>query len=268
MPIRVVLEHGTKGKRAVVFALDWPGWSRGARSPEQALATHEAYRERYRPVAVLAGMGDEFDAAGPARIVEDRIGSGSTDFWGISFTPSSFEQEPMDAEELERKIILLRACWAFFDACVGPGNETIGTTMLEVGAAFGMHAELLRLIRWMQESRMGLYVHEGAADDLVLLRVDPSPDPLAVDDDAVAGEAEPGIVHLPGDRDFAGAGLEPQRLRLDRLDDLIVDADDRRRIRRYLEEQVEGRAAGKQDGGQRADDRQYLRFHFSSEPSC
>src|SRR2546429_5175048 len=35
-------------------------------------------------------------------------------------------------------------CWAFFDACAGPANETIGTTILETGAAFGMHPELLR----------------------------------------------------------------------------------------------------------------------------
>jgi hypothetical protein len=34
-------------------------------------------------------------------------------------------------------------CWAFFDACTGPANETIGTTILEFGAAFGMNTELL-----------------------------------------------------------------------------------------------------------------------------
>lgn len=60
-------------------------------------------------------------------------------------------------------------CWAFFDACLGPGNETIGTTAWEVGAAFGMHPELLRLIRLMQSSRMGLYIHQGTDDNLVLL---------------------------------------------------------------------------------------------------
>src|SRR5579862_3145536 len=27
-------------------------------------------------------------------------------------------------------------CWAFFDACAGPANETIGTVVLEVGATF------------------------------------------------------------------------------------------------------------------------------------
>src|SRR5450755_2175065 len=29
-------------------------------------------------------------------------------------------------------------CWAFFDACSGPANETIGTTILEFGTAFGI----------------------------------------------------------------------------------------------------------------------------------
>ena len=117
MPVRTVIERGTKGKRAVAFSLDWPGWSRGAKTPELALDTLEAYRARYRPVADLAGMLDEFDAAGPLEIVEDRVGTGSTDFWGISFSPSAAEADegPMGAAELERGITLLRACWAFFD---------------------------------------------------------------------------------------------------------------------------------------------------------
>jgi hypothetical protein len=115
MPVRTVVERGPKGKRSVAFSLDWPGWSRGAKSSELALETLEAYRERYRPVADLAGIAAEFDAAGPLDIVEDRVGTGSTDFWGISFSPSSAEQEPMDEAELERGITLLQACWEFFD---------------------------------------------------------------------------------------------------------------------------------------------------------
>ena len=116
MPVRTVIEHGTKDKRSVAFALDWPGWSRGAKSAELALETLESYRERYRPIAALAGMAGEFDAAGPLEIVEDRVGTGSTDFWGISFSPSATERDdPMDEAALERGITLLQACWAFFD---------------------------------------------------------------------------------------------------------------------------------------------------------
>jgi hypothetical protein len=60
-------------------------------------------------------------------------------------------------------------CWAFFDACAGPANETIGTTILEFGAAFGMHTELLRLIRLMQDSRMGLYIHRGREGNVTII---------------------------------------------------------------------------------------------------
>ena len=113
MPVRTVIERGPKEKRSVAFGIDWPGWSRGARSAELALETLESYRDRYRPVADLAGMTREFDAAGSIEIVEDRVGTGSTDFWGISFSPSATEQGPMSEAEFERAITQLRACWAF-----------------------------------------------------------------------------------------------------------------------------------------------------------
>src|SRR3989442_9620457 len=116
MPVRTVIEPGTKDKRSVAFSLDWPGWSRGAKTAEVALETLESYRDRYRPIADLVGMGREFDAAGPLEIVEDRVGTGSTDFWGISFSPSSTEHGPMSEAEFDRKIKLLRSAWAYFDA--------------------------------------------------------------------------------------------------------------------------------------------------------
>ncbi len=115
MPVRTVVERGPKDKRSVAFSIDWPGWSRGAKTAELALETLESYRERYRPVASLAGMSRDFDAAGPLEIVEDRVGTGSTDFWGISFSPSATEHGPMSEAELARGITLLRACWALFD---------------------------------------------------------------------------------------------------------------------------------------------------------
>jgi hypothetical protein len=115
MAMRVVLERGPKAKMFVAFAVDWPGWSRGSKTADGALETFAAYRERYRPIAVRAGLGPAFDADGPLEVVEDRVGTGSTDFWGISFSPSSLEQEPMDAAELEHKITVLQACWAYFD---------------------------------------------------------------------------------------------------------------------------------------------------------
>jgi hypothetical protein len=115
MAVRTVIDRGPKGKRTVAFALDWPGWSRGAKTDEVALETLEAYRDRYRRVAVLAGMEREFDADGPLEVVEEKVGTGSVDFWAISFSPSALEREPMDQAVLERGITLLRASWGYFD---------------------------------------------------------------------------------------------------------------------------------------------------------
>ena len=115
MPVRTVIQRGPKGKKAVAFAVDWPGWSRGAKTPELALELLESYRGRYRPVADGAGLADELDSAGALEVLEDAVGTPSTDFWGISFTQSGLEPDPMDDAELDRKIALLRGCWAFFD---------------------------------------------------------------------------------------------------------------------------------------------------------
>jgi hypothetical protein len=115
MPVRTVIERGPKGKRAVAFSLDWLGWSRGAKTADLALETLESYRARYRPVAAIAQLSSEFDAAGPLEIVEDKVGPGSTDFWGISFSASSTEHGPLADAEFERAVTLLRACWTYFD---------------------------------------------------------------------------------------------------------------------------------------------------------
>ncbi len=61
-------------------------------------------------------------------------------------------------------------CWAFFDACGGLAEETVGSIAMAVGSKFGMHDELLRVIGLMQASRMGVYTHEGVENDMVVLR--------------------------------------------------------------------------------------------------
>ena len=115
MAVRTVVERGPKGKKSVAFALDWAGWNRGGKTPELALETLEAYRERYRPIAELAGLGREFADAGPLDIVEDRVGPGSVDFWGISFSASSTEHGPLTDDQIDRGFRLLQAAWAYFD---------------------------------------------------------------------------------------------------------------------------------------------------------
>lgn len=113
--MRVVVELGLKGKKVAAVAPDWPGLSRGAKTEEAAVERLLAYLPRYVPVAKLAGMEAEFALITTADVVERYPGTGSTDFWGISFAFSSIDRREMSGEELERELALMRACWAFFD---------------------------------------------------------------------------------------------------------------------------------------------------------
>ena len=113
VPIRVMVEQGKK--KAVASAFDWPGWDRGAKSEEEALAVLESYRPRYARVARLAGLEDEFAGTGKLKVVEHVPGTGMTDFYTLSFHAAGPEKKPMSGAECERKLAILRACWAYFD---------------------------------------------------------------------------------------------------------------------------------------------------------
>ncbi len=113
--MRVVIEIGPKGKRVVAVAQGWPGLSRGAKTEEAAVERLQEYLPRYAPVARLAGMGAEFAASAGVEVVERYPGTGSTDFWGISFAFSDSDKQPVSGEELERELALMGVSWAFFD---------------------------------------------------------------------------------------------------------------------------------------------------------
>jgi hypothetical protein len=114
--LRVLLEIGKGGRRVVAGATDWPGLDRWGRTEEAALGTLRSYVPRYAPVAERAGMGAALaDQAADVAVVERTPGSSSTDFWGIAHVPSELEREGLSPAELERRLALLEACWAYFD---------------------------------------------------------------------------------------------------------------------------------------------------------
>jgi hypothetical protein len=117
--MRVTLEIGPKGKKVVAVAPDWPGLARGAKTKEEAIERLRSYMPRYTQVARLAKMDAEFDAVKKLNVVEQYPGTGSTDFWGISFAFSSIDKQGMSRAELERQLTLMQACWAFFDEVRG-----------------------------------------------------------------------------------------------------------------------------------------------------
>ena len=113
--IRVALEIGPKGKKVVAVAPDWPGLSRGAKHEDAAIERLRSYLPRYTRVAAIAGMAAEFSTDAAVDKVERYPGTGSTDFWGISFAFSSVDGQSMSTVEMERELTLMQACWTFFD---------------------------------------------------------------------------------------------------------------------------------------------------------
>jgi hypothetical protein len=125
--LRVLLEVG-KGRKVIAAAADWPGLDRSGPTEEAAIERLLAYLPRYAGVADRAGLGAELAevvAGGTVEVLERTPGSSSTDFWGIAHVPSTFEREGVDAAGLERRIALLEACWATFDALDASAPEVL-----------------------------------------------------------------------------------------------------------------------------------------------
>jgi hypothetical protein len=117
--LRVLIEEPIHGKRWVAVAADWPGLERGAKTEDEAVAKVVRYVERYLPVARRARLGTELEAQREPEVVGRYTGTGSTDFWGISFAPSPEDREPFDAARFDRQAKLLRAAWDQFDDVYG-----------------------------------------------------------------------------------------------------------------------------------------------------
>jgi len=136
--LRVILEIGKK-RRVVAGATDWPGLDRWGASEDAALERIEAYRARYARVADGAGLGAAFRRAGGPEVIERVPGSSSTDFWGVAHVPSEAERAILEPSELERRLTLVRACWAAFDAISStapsellPGPRSAGRSRDEI----------------------------------------------------------------------------------------------------------------------------------------
>lgn len=125
MKLRVLIEEAPKGKRWVAIGADWPGLERNGKSEAEAVAKLEAYLPRYLKVARRAGLGTDLEGQTKATVVARHTGTGSTDFWGISFAPSEEDRAVVDEPTFERRLALLRACWAEFDDVAARVSEEL-----------------------------------------------------------------------------------------------------------------------------------------------
>jgi hypothetical protein len=117
-PLRVLIEQPIHGKRWVAVAADWAGLERGGKTENEALEKLARYVPRYLPVAKRVRLGTEIETQTELDVIGRYPGTGSTDFWGISFAPSPLDREPFDASAFDRQVRLLRSVWTEFDETV------------------------------------------------------------------------------------------------------------------------------------------------------
>lgn len=109
----VSLELGSK--KVFASAIDWPGWSRGARDEDGAIEALIGHGARYKVAIGPVGAELELPAARSDLTIAERLdGNAGTDF-GVPTRSTRHDREPVDDAELGRLTAILEASWATFD---------------------------------------------------------------------------------------------------------------------------------------------------------
>jgi hypothetical protein len=150
--LRVVLEVAPK--RSFASALDWPGWSRGGKTADEAIDALLAYAPRYASVAKRAKVA--FSPPATVRGIEivERLKGGSGTEFGVPSASARAERDALTPRELERTVALLRAAWATFDAAAAKAK---GAT-LSVGPRGGGR-QVPKMVEHVREAESA-YVHQ------------------------------------------------------------------------------------------------------------
>jgi len=109
--LTVALESAPK--KTFATALDWPGWSRSAKTDELAIERLLDYAPRYAPIARAAGIA--FPVSFEADVVERSDGGSGTEF-GVPSRTHDADTRPVDAAEAKRLAAIVQAAWANFEA--------------------------------------------------------------------------------------------------------------------------------------------------------
>ena len=152
MGLRVVLEVAPK--RSFASAIDWPGWSRGAKTAGRGHRGAPRLRPSLRQgrearEGRLLSAGDDPGV----EIVERQKGGGGTEF-GVPSSTARSESEPIPVRELTRLVSLLEASWAAFDAAA---RRAEGTT-LTLGPRGGGR-QVPKMVEHVREAEAA-YVHQ------------------------------------------------------------------------------------------------------------
>jgi hypothetical protein len=167
--LRVYVEVAPK--RAFACAVDWPGWCRAGRDPDEAIEALVAYGGRYKKALGRAATGLVLPADNPGVQVVHRLkGNATTDFGAPGITSPS-DRLPINAAELKRLRRVLEAACAAFDRAA---EAAVGVELRKGPRGGGR--DLDRMVAHMQEAdeayvyKLGARPPKGSGVGLVELR--------------------------------------------------------------------------------------------------
>ena len=112
--IAVYLEIGAR--RTFAGVVEWPGWSRSGKAPNEALEALVVYAGRYAKAVARTKLAvPQPRTVDELEVVERVKGNATTDF-GAPGVPPAADERPLSASELKRQTALLEACWDAFEA--------------------------------------------------------------------------------------------------------------------------------------------------------
>ena len=105
-------------KKAFASALEWPGWTRAGKTPEEAVAALAAYADRYAAVAKRAKLDFPFASDVQVDVVEVAEGNATTAF-GAPDVRFKTDARPTTVKDCEDLAAIVDAAWTIFDRIVG-----------------------------------------------------------------------------------------------------------------------------------------------------
>jgi hypothetical protein len=122
-PTRIRVGVETSRLKSFASALDWPGWSRSAKTPDAAVETLLSYAPRYSAMAARAGIS--LAATGLDADIEEQLEGDATTAFGAPSITFEADRAPTDAAEANRIAALVQAAWTTF-------NETAAAAPAEL----------------------------------------------------------------------------------------------------------------------------------------
>ena len=162
MTERLTVAIEGSGKKVFAAALEWPGWSRSAKTAEVALETLLAYADRYVPVARLAQL-----SLGPSFEVEvvEQLEAGSGTEFGVLSRPAVSDSRPTDANEAARLASIVEASWATFDRVAAGAPAELRKGPRGGGRDRDKMIGHVHEADWYYAREMGIKVKQPAPDD-------------------------------------------------------------------------------------------------------